>query len=60
MDVRANHRQQMHASQKHAIFSIDYHSFLDKEEQASHIELANEFGLSLREVQLLKKKLNRN
>lgn len=39
------------------IFNIDFHHFLELEGEANHMEIAEELGISLREVQILKKKV---
>ncbi len=39
---------------------MDYHNFVEKESQNTNLELASEFGISLRDVKLLKDKMNRN
>lgn len=56
----------MRTSEKHwestinsSIFGVDYHRFIDMESNASHMEIAQEFGISLGEVKKLKKKLDR-
>ena len=38
----------------------DYHNFMEKESLQTNFELAQEFGLSLREIKTLKQKLMRN
>ncbi|MBP3038007.1 hypothetical protein J9303_00600 [Bacillaceae bacterium Marseille-Q3522] len=42
------------------LLGIDFHDFMQKEPDADMYELAAEFGLSLRDVRSLKKKINRN
>ena len=42
------------------IFGVDFHDFLVKEQNNSMVELASEFGLSVRDVKQLKKKLGRS
>ncbi|MBP3951395.1 hypothetical protein [Bacillus suaedae] len=58
--MRASMRQQMHQNALAPLFNMDYHNFLERENQQSNIELASEFGLSLRDVKTLKNKLARN
>ncbi len=53
-------RQQMHHNRLQPLFNMDYHSFVERENQHTNLELASEFGLSLRDVKLLKDKMNRN
>lgn len=42
------------------LFGIDFHDFIQKEQQANMYELATEFGLSYREVNKFKKQMRRN
>ncbi|MDQ0214596.1 hypothetical protein J2S13_000992 [Oikeobacillus pervagus] len=58
--VRANEKSLMSSNGENQIFGVDFHHFIQKEQESNSIELASEFGLSLREVQLLKKKLERS
>ncbi|WP_110111450.1 RNA polymerase subunit sigma-70 [Bacillus sp. CGMCC 1.16541] len=46
--------------QGNQLFGVNFHDFVEKETEASSIELASEFGLSLRDVQKLRKHLNRS
>ncbi|WP_198530601.1 hypothetical protein [Bacillus sp. LL01] len=46
--------------QSDQMFHVDFHSFVEKEQANSNLELASEFGLSLRDVRTLKQKLGRN
>ncbi|TYR82812.1 RNA polymerase subunit sigma-70 [Priestia megaterium] len=46
--------------QGNPIFGVHFHDFIDKESESSSIELASEFGLSLRDVKKLRKKLERS
>lgn len=41
------------------IFGINYHRFVELESSADSMEIAQELGVSLREVKILKKKINR-
>ncbi len=58
--MRSSMRQQMHHNSLQPLFNMDYHNFVERESQNTNMELASEFGLSLRDVKLLKNKLNRN
>nr|WP_307256614.1 RNA polymerase subunit sigma-70 [Oikeobacillus pervagus] len=58
--MRANEKSLMSSNGENQIFGVDFHHFIQKEQESNSIELASEFGLSLREVQLLKKKLERS
>jgi hypothetical protein len=42
------------------IFGVNFHDFIEKENVNSTMELASEFGLTLREVKQLKKHLGRS
>jgi hypothetical protein len=42
------------------VLSVDLHDFIQKEQSSNMIELASEFGLSLRDVKKLKKQLERS
>ncbi|WP_053367245.1 hypothetical protein [Bacillus sp. FJAT-27245] len=43
-----------------ALFGVDFHDFLEKEQHSGTFELASEFGLTIRDVQKLKKHLERS
>jgi hypothetical protein len=50
----------IHASNgENQVFGVDFHQFLEKEKDATTIELASEFGLTYKDVRLLKKKMER-
>lgn len=42
------------------LFGVDFHDFLQKEQSSNMIELASEFGISMRDVRKLKKHLERS
>jgi hypothetical protein len=42
------------------IFNVDFHQFMTSSKEQSSLELAQEFGLSLKDVRNLKEKLNRS
>jgi hypothetical protein len=44
----------------HDVFGMDFQDFMVKEQNDTSLELASEFGISLREVKNLKKHLNRS
>ena len=58
--MRSSSRQQMNHHSLQPLFNMDYHNFMEREGQQTNLELASEFGLSLRDVKTLKNKLNRN
>ncbi len=51
---QANKETFAHESNRR-LFSVDFHDFLEKEAVLNDVELSQEFGLSLREVQKLKR-----
>ncbi|MFD2630947.1 hypothetical protein [Oceanobacillus kapialis] len=56
--MRANDKQWVTNHNKE-LFGVNLHHFMEMEGHANHMELAQEFGISLGEVKKLKKKLNR-
>jgi hypothetical protein len=42
------------------LFGVDFHDFLQKEQSSNMVELASEFGLSVRDIRKLKKHLERS
>jgi hypothetical protein len=42
------------------LFHVNFHDFIQKESDLTSFELASEFGLTLRDVQKLKKHLSRS
>jgi hypothetical protein len=42
------------------LFGVDFHDFIQKEQQTNTFELASEFGLSIGDVRKLKKHLERS
>ncbi|MFZ3588285.1 hypothetical protein ACOI1C_03200 [Bacillus sp. DJP31] len=42
------------------VFGVSFHDFIERENATTSMELASEFGLSLREVKHLKKRLGRS
>jgi hypothetical protein len=47
------------SSGENQLFGVDFHDFMQREQQATTYELASEFGLSMGEVKKLKKRLER-
>jgi hypothetical protein len=58
--MRINEKNQIITDGNNQIFNTNLHHFMERENQANSLELASEFGLSLGEVKLLKKKLERS
>ncbi|NHM30437.1 hypothetical protein [Neobacillus terrae] len=42
------------------LFGVDFHDFIQREQSSGTIELASEFGLTIRDVRRLKKQLERS
>jgi len=42
------------------LFGVDFHDFIQKEQGSNLVELASEFGLSVKDVRKLKKHLERS
>ncbi|WP_176330223.1 hypothetical protein [Oceanobacillus rekensis] len=57
--MRMNDKQ-MNANDQKDILSADLHHFVQLEGQGTHMEIASELGISIGEVKMLKKKLNRS
>ncbi|WP_165786660.1 hypothetical protein [Heyndrickxia camelliae] len=58
--MRINDKNQMINAGSSQIFHTDFHHFIERENQTHSMELASEFGLSLGEIKLLKKKMERS
>lgn len=41
------------------IYGVNFHQFMAMEDQFNHMEIAEELGISLGEVKMLKKKITR-
>jgi len=54
-----SHEKQWSTSNNKEVFGVNLHKFLEMEEHANSMEIAQEFGLSIGEVKMLKKKINR-
>lgn len=57
--VRFSEKGMSVSSGESQIFGIDFHDFIQKEQNANIYELASEFSLSIRDVKTLKKRLER-
>lgn len=58
--MRNNEKNSLMQSGMNQIMGIDFHDFIQKEQNDTMIELATEFGLQVREVKSLKKRLGRS
>lgn len=46
-------------SGENQLFGVDFHDFIQREQNSNMVELASEFGLSIKDVKKLKKHLGR-
>lgn len=53
------HEKYRNATADQSIFTIDYHLFMELENKYNYLEIAEEFGISIGEVNILKKKITR-
>ena len=51
--------QHTQISENH-LFGVDFHDFIAKEQATTSVELASEFGLTVKDVRQLKKQLHRS
>lgn len=58
--MRNNEKNSLMQSGMNQIMGIDFHDFIQKEQNDTMVELATEFGLQVREVKSLKKRLGRS
>ncbi|MBL4951277.1 hypothetical protein RCG24_01370 [Neobacillus sp. OS1-32] len=57
--MRASEKGMKIQSMDSRLFGVDFHDFLQKEQHSTPVELASEFGLTMRDVKNLKKHLER-
>ncbi|MCM3765406.1 MULTISPECIES: RNA polymerase subunit sigma-70 [Bacillaceae] len=58
--MRASDKASNIQSMDGRLFGVDFHDFIQKEQHSGTFELASEFGLSMRDVRKLKKRLERS
>ena len=58
--MRNNEKSGVIQSSMNQIMGIDFHDFIQREQNNTLVELASEFGLQVREVKSLKKRLGRS
>ncbi|WP_185806922.1 hypothetical protein [Bacillus sp. HMF5848] len=58
--MRFNEKQQLSQRGENQLFGVDFHDFVQQESNATSMELASEFGLSLGEIRQLKRKIGRS
>ncbi|WP_223702854.1 RNA polymerase subunit sigma-70 [Sutcliffiella deserti] len=50
---------QAYGSRGRDVFGVSFHDFIEKEKDSTYVELASEFGITMRDVKVMKKHLNR-
>jgi hypothetical protein len=58
--MRSSDKEMNVQSVEARIFGVDFHDFIQKEQNSNTFELASEFGLSMRDVRKLKKHMERS
>jgi hypothetical protein len=58
--MRASEKGMNIQSMDGRLFGVDFHDFLQKEQNATSFELASEFGITIGDVRKLKKHLERS
>lgn len=58
--MRASDKGMLVEKAENKLFGVDFHDFIQKEQSESMFELASEFGLTVRDVKKLKKRLERS
>lgn len=58
--VRYSEKGETVSKSAQPVFGVSFHDFIERENATTSMELASEFGLSLREVKHLKKRLGRS
>lgn len=57
--MREGHKQQGMNQRNKDIFGVNFHDYIEKDPQLTRMEMAQEFGLSLKDVKKIKESLNR-
>lgn len=58
--VRYSAKGELTGNPTNQLFGVDFHDFMQKEQSGTSMEIAQEFGVTLRTVKDLKKRLERN
>jgi hypothetical protein len=58
--LRASEKGMTVQSMDGRLFGVDFHDFIQKEQQGTSFELASEFGITIGDVRKLKKHLERS
>ncbi|CAK6476346.1 hypothetical protein BFRIG_03712 [Peribacillus frigoritolerans] len=56
--MKFSEKDQTSLSGGNQVLGVDFHDFIQKEQSANLVELASEFGVNIRTVKNLKKRLN--
>ncbi|WP_236560957.1 RNA polymerase subunit sigma-70 [Pontibacillus sp. HMF3514] len=57
--MREGHKQQSSNQTSKDIFGVNFHDFIEKDQHLSRMEMAQEFGVSLKDIKKIKESLNR-
>lgn len=57
--MREGHKQQSMNRDSKDVFGVNFHDFMEKDPHLSRMEMAQEFGVSLKDVKKLKESLDR-
>ncbi|WP_157405983.1 hypothetical protein [Bacillus manliponensis] len=60
MDMRMGEKGHSATNGANQLFNVNLHEFAAKENETTSLELASEFGISLKDVRTLKKQLGRS
>ena len=58
--MRFGEKMQVSQQGTNELFGVDFHDFIQKENNSTSVELASEFGLTLGDVRKMKKQLHRS
>ncbi|TCT27092.1 hypothetical protein EDD68_101460 [Melghiribacillus thermohalophilus] len=58
--MKISDRRHLQSIAFHDIFNMDFHQFMVLEQERTPMELAQEFGISLKDVKKLKEQLKRS
>lgn len=58
--MRVGSKQDRTGNGDHQLIGVDFHDFIQREQSLTNFELAEEYGISLKNVKELKKKMSRN
>ncbi|WP_050615878.1 hypothetical protein [Bacillus testis] len=58
--MKFSEKNQLSQDGYHQIFGIDFHDFIQREQTNNMVELANEYGLHVRDIKNLKRGVQRS